>query len=88
LPTVAETVPGFEYHTWFGLWAPSKTPRAVVEKLNAEVVKALSSPAVRDSIAAAAGEPATMPLPDIEPFVAAEIAKWADVIKRAGVKVD
>jgi tripartite-type tricarboxylate transporter receptor subunit TctC len=40
------------------------------------------------SIRAAAGEPATMPLADIEPFVAAEIAKWADVIKRAGVRVD
>ncbi len=88
VPTVAETVPGFEYHTWFGLWAPKKTPRAIVERLNAEVGKALSNPAVTASIRGAAGEPTTMPLPDIEPFVAAEIAKWADVIKRAGVKVD
>jgi tripartite-type tricarboxylate transporter receptor subunit TctC len=88
VPTVAETVPGFEYHTWFGLWAPTKTPRPVVEKLNTEVGRALSSPAVTASIRAAAGEPATMPLADMEPFVAAEIAKWADVIKRAGVKVD
>lgn len=88
VPTVAETVPGFEYHTWFGLWAPRKTPRAIVEKLNAEIGKALSTPAVTASIRGAAGEPATMPLADIEPFVAAEISKWADVIKRAGVKVD
>jgi tripartite-type tricarboxylate transporter receptor subunit TctC len=88
VPTVAETVPGFEYHTWFGLWAPRKTPRPVVEKLNTEVGRALSSPAVTASIRAAAGEPATIPLADIEPFVAAEIAKWADVVKRAGVKVD
>lgn len=88
VPTVAESgVPGFEYHTWFGLWAPKNTPRPVVEKLHAEVHKALSNPAVRDKIAATAGVPSLMPLNDIEPFVKAEIAKWAEVVKRAGMKV-
>jgi tripartite-type tricarboxylate transporter receptor subunit TctC len=89
LPTVAESgVPTFEYHTWFGLWAPNKTPRPIVEKLNAAVHKALSDPEVIKIIAASSGEPATMPLADIEPFVKAEIAKWAEVVKRAGIKIE
>jgi tripartite-type tricarboxylate transporter receptor subunit TctC len=89
LPTVAESgVPTFEYHTWFGLWAPNKTPRPIIEKLNAEVRKALSDPAVIDIIVASAGEPATMPLADIEPFVKAEITKWGEVVKKAGIKIE
>ena len=89
LPTVEEAgVPGYEYHTWFGLWAPKGTPQPIVEKLNAEVKKALADPAVQQRIAAAAGEPSTMALKDIEPFVKAEIAKWAEVVKRAGIKVE
>jgi tripartite-type tricarboxylate transporter receptor subunit TctC len=88
LPTVAEAgVPGFEYHTWFGLWAPKNTPRPIVELLHAEVRKALANPAVKDKIIDQGGEPSAMALADIEPFVKAEIAKWADVVARAGVKV-
>jgi tripartite-type tricarboxylate transporter receptor subunit TctC len=89
LPTVDEAgVPGYEYHTWFGLWAPRGTPQAVVEKLNAEVTKALADPSIRQRIAATAGEPSTMALKDIDPFVKSEIAKWAEVVKRAGIKVE
>jgi tripartite-type tricarboxylate transporter receptor subunit TctC len=88
LPTVAEAgVPGYEYHTWFGLWAPRQTPRAIVELLHAQVRKGLADPAVRDRITEQAGEPAAMALDEIEPFVKAEIAKWADVVRRAGVTV-
>lgn len=43
VPTVAESIPGFEAYSWYGLWAPIKTPRAIQERLNAEVNKALSS---------------------------------------------
>ena len=89
LPTIAESgIPTYEYHTWFGLWAPNKTPRAIIEKLNAEVRKALSDPDVIKNISASSGEPATMPLADIEPFVKAEIAKWAEVVKKAGIKIE
>jgi tripartite-type tricarboxylate transporter receptor subunit TctC len=88
LPTVAEAgVPGYEYHTWFGLWAPRQTPHAIIELLHAEVRKALAVPAVRDRITEQAGEPAVMALDEIEPFVKAEIAKWADVVQRGGVTV-
>jgi len=89
VPTVAEAgVPGYEYHTWFGLWAPKNTPKPIVERLHAEVRKALADPAVIAKVVATAGEASNMPLADIEPFVKAEIEKWADVVKRAGVKVN
>jgi tripartite-type tricarboxylate transporter receptor subunit TctC len=89
LPTVDESgVPGYEYHTWFGLWAPKGTPQPNIEKLNAEVRKALAEPSIQQRIAATAGEPSTMALMDIEPFMKAEIAKWAEVVKRAGIKVE
>ena len=89
LPSVEEAgVPGYEYHTWFGLWAPKGTPQPIVDKLNAEVTKALADPVVKQRIAAGAGEPSTMALKDIEPFMKAEITKWAEVVKRAGIKVE
>jgi tripartite-type tricarboxylate transporter receptor subunit TctC len=89
VPTVAESgVPGFEYHTWFGLWAPKGTPKPIVERLHAEVRKALDDPKVRERVAATAGVPSKMPLADIEPFLKAELTKWAEVVKRAGIKVD
>jgi tripartite-type tricarboxylate transporter receptor subunit TctC len=89
LPTVDEAgVPGYEYYTWFGLWAPGRTPRPIVERLYAEMQKALADPTVQQRIADTAGEPSNMALAQIEPFVKAEIAKWAEVVKRAGIKVE
>jgi tripartite-type tricarboxylate transporter receptor subunit TctC len=88
VPTVAESgVPDYVYDVWFGLWAPKNTPKPIVEKLYAQIQKVLADPAVKERIAADAGVPMNMPLADIEPFVKAEIAKWADVVKRAGVTV-
>jgi len=88
VPTIAESgIPGYENYVWFGLWAPKETPRPIVEKLYAEVKKAVANPAVKDRILADAGVPIDMPLADIEPFLKSEIAKWADVVKRANVSV-
>jgi len=88
VPTVEEAgVPGYTYYTWFGLWAPKGTPQPILDKLNAEIKKALATPAVKDRIAAAAGETMDMPLADIKPFLKSEIAKWADVVKRANIQV-
>ncbi|MGE0743640.1 MAG: tripartite tricarboxylate transporter substrate binding protein [Rhodospirillales bacterium] len=89
IPTIAESgVPGYAYHTWFGLWAPAATPAAIVDKLHAEVQKALQQPEVRDRIAAQAGQPSTMKRAEIDPFVKDEVAKWAKVVAAAGVKVE
>jgi tripartite-type tricarboxylate transporter receptor subunit TctC len=88
VPTIAESgIPGYENYVWFGLWAPRETPRPIVEKLYGEVKKAIASPAVKERILADAGVPIDMPLADIEPFLKSEIAKWADVVKRANVSV-
>ena len=89
VPTVEEAgVAGYEYYTWFGLWAPRKTPQPVIDKLHTEVKKAQDTAFVKERIAAAAGVPLDMPLADIDPFLKAEIAKWADVVKRAGIQVE
>ncbi len=89
VPTMEEAgLPGYEYHTWFGLWAPKATPAAIVEKLYAEVKKALAEPAIQQRIAATAGAPSHMELAEIDPFVQAEIKKWGEVVKRAGIKVE
>jgi tripartite-type tricarboxylate transporter receptor subunit TctC len=88
VPTVAESgLPQYDYEVWFGLWAPKNTPKPVIEKLYAEVQKALTDPDVKKRIAENAGTPMSMPLADIEPFVKSEIAKWADVVKRGGVAI-
>jgi tripartite-type tricarboxylate transporter receptor subunit TctC len=89
IPTVEEAgVPDYEYHTWFGLWAPKATPTAIVEKLHAEVKKALADPTIQQRIAGTAGAASHMELSAIDPFVKAEIEKWAEVVKRAGIKVE
>jgi tripartite-type tricarboxylate transporter receptor subunit TctC len=88
VPTVAEAgVPGYEYYVWFGLWAPKNTPHPIVERLHAAITKAQADPAVKERIVAGAGELFDMPVGDMTPFVRAEIAKWADVVKRAGIAV-
>jgi tripartite-type tricarboxylate transporter receptor subunit TctC len=88
VPTVAESgLPDYVYYVWFGLWAPKNTPRPIVEKLYAQIQKALAEPAVKERIAEDSGVPMNMPLADIQPFVQSEIAKWADVVKRAGITI-
>ena len=87
VPTVGETVPGYENTVWFGLWAPKQTPQPVVAKLYAAIEKSVADPAVQDRIKKDAGMPMTTPLAKIEPMVRADIAKWADVVKRAKIEV-
>jgi tripartite-type tricarboxylate transporter receptor subunit TctC len=88
VPTVTESgLSDYVYYVWFGLWAPKNTPQPIVEKLYAQIQKALAEPAVKERIAEDSGVPMNMPLADIQPFVQSEIAKWADVIKRAGITV-
>jgi tripartite-type tricarboxylate transporter receptor subunit TctC len=88
VPTVEEAgVPGYTYYTWFGEWAPAATPQPVIDTLHAAIEKALADPGVKDRLAALAGEPMHMPLAEVRPFLEAEIAKWGDVVKRAGIRV-
>ncbi len=87
IPTVAESgVPGFEVTTWYGVAAPAKTPRAIVDRLNSEIVRALNSPDLRTQLTNGGADPAGTTPEQYTVYVQNEIAKWAKVIKAAGIK--
>jgi len=89
LPTMAEAgMPGFDISTWYGLLAPAGTPPEVIAKWNAEVVKALNSPDVREKMLAQGAEPAPNTPAEFAAFIAREREKYAKIVKASGAKVD
>lgn len=86
-PTVAEAgVPGYEVTTAYGVAAPAKTPRPIVDRLHADVVRALNSPDVRDRLKGLGADPVGNTPEQYTSFMQNEIAKWGKVIKAAGIK--
>jgi tripartite-type tricarboxylate transporter receptor subunit TctC len=88
VPTIAETVPGFEASTWFGVGVPSGTPQEIVKKLNAEINAALAQPAVRAKLRDIGIAPLIMTPEEFTAHVQAETAKYAKVVKETGIKLD
>jgi tripartite-type tricarboxylate transporter receptor subunit TctC len=89
VPTVAESgVPGFNAYTWGAMLAPAGTPKAIVDKLNVEIVRILATPEVRDVLAAQGATGGTGTPADLAAFTAVEIAKWAKVIKDGNIKAE
>ncbi|WP_119289514.1 Bug family tripartite tricarboxylate transporter substrate binding protein [Azohydromonas sediminis] len=88
VPTVAETLPGFEVDTWWGLVAPAGTPREKVHQLNAAFVAALNSAEVKTRFAALMAEPAPSTPEQFAAFIAREREKYERVVKASGAKVD
>jgi tripartite-type tricarboxylate transporter receptor subunit TctC len=90
VPTIAEAgLPGFEVTAWSGIVVPAATPKAIVNKLNADVNKAMASPALREKFAALGFEPPVGGTPEaFAAHVRKELEKWADVVKRAGIKAE
>jgi tripartite-type tricarboxylate transporter receptor subunit TctC len=89
LPTMAEGgLPGFDISTWFGLMAPAGTPPDVVARWNAEIVKALNAPDVREKMLAQGAEPAPTSPQEFATFIARERDKYAKIVKASGAKVD
>ncbi len=80
LPTVAETVPGFDATTWQGIGAPRGTPVAIVTKLNKEINTALADPKIKAHLAALGSEPSPMSAAAFKKFIAATTKKWAKVV--------
>lgn len=89
VPTVTESG-GFEFDIsgWNGLFAPSGTPKAIIDKVNSEVVRALTAPEMKDWLARQGAEAMPWSAEEFRHFVNAEIAKFGKVIKEAGVKAD
>ena len=85
-PPIAETVPGFELVTWYSIFAPAKTPPAIVKRLNAEIAKVLADPESRDRLAAQGLEPTVMTPEELGRYSREELARWGKVIKAAGLK--
>jgi len=88
VPTVAETIPGFEVTSWQAIFAPAGTPKAIVDRLHAEVQKILKEPEVQERLHKLGMQPSSFTPEQVTAFQQAEIAKWADVIKAANVKIE
>lgn len=89
LPTVAEAgVPGYEFSTWYGLLVPGATPMAIVERLNAETVKILGSPSLKEQLAAQGLEATPSSPAGFSAYLKSEVAKWGQVVKASGAKPD
>jgi tripartite-type tricarboxylate transporter receptor subunit TctC len=86
VPAIAETLPGYEALAWFGLFGPAAMPAELVRQVNAEMVRALADPKVRDLVRSQGGDPGGGTPEQFQAFVKAEIDKWAKVIRRAGVE--
>ncbi len=89
VPTMVEAgVPGYEATTWTGLVAPVGLPKPIVTRLNAEVQAMVASPAYREKVTAIGSEPMSGTPEQFAQFIRSESAKWAEVIKRSGAKID
>jgi tripartite-type tricarboxylate transporter receptor subunit TctC len=87
IPTVAEAgVPGYEVTTFYGMSAPAKTPRAIIDRLHADTIRALNSPEVRQRLQDLGADPVGNMPEQYTVFMKSEIAKWDKVIKAAGIK--
>jgi tripartite-type tricarboxylate transporter receptor subunit TctC len=89
LPTVAEAgVPGYAAPTWSGVIAPAGVPRPIIDKLNAAINRAIASQVFRDRFASIGDEPAGGSPEDFAEVIRSDSAKWGDVIRRAGARLD
>jgi tripartite-type tricarboxylate transporter receptor subunit TctC len=88
VPTIAEVaIPGFDVTSWFGIVAPAGTPLAIINRLSADAGKALQSADVQEKMAGQGAEPFHRGSDDFNRYIQAEVKKWAEVIKRAGIKM-
>jgi tripartite-type tricarboxylate transporter receptor subunit TctC len=89
LPTIAEAgVPGFAVNNWYGMFVPAGTPKEVVVRLNAELVKILQMPDVKQRLLDSGIEAISNTPEQFAAYIQAETKKWAKVVKDANVKVE
>jgi tripartite-type tricarboxylate transporter receptor subunit TctC len=89
VPTIGESgVPGFEAANWFGMFAPVKTPKAIVTRLNAAVVKVVHSPEIRSQFEALGADPVGSSIEEFAAYVRREYERYGKVVKVSGAKLD
>lgn len=88
VPTVADTVPGYEVVSWQAIFAPAGTPKAVQQRLHDEVNKILAQPDVKERLAKLGMEPGQLSTDQFTAFQKAEVAKWEQLIKAANIKIE
>lgn len=87
-PTVAETVPGFNFSSWAGLLVPAGTPAEIVNRLHAEIVRILNLSDVKRQLTRLGAEPVGSTPQQFAGVIRSETAKWSRVVKDSGAKVD
>lgn len=88
IPTVAETIPGFEVVNWYGMVLPAGTPREVVMRLNTEIKKVLALPEIKERLLAQGNEPVGSSPEAFAEFIKSESAKWARIIREKHIQAD
>jgi tripartite-type tricarboxylate transporter receptor subunit TctC len=89
IPTIAESgVPGYEMSQWYGLLAPASLPAPVLNRLNNEIARVLKQPEMRARFQADGAEPAHSSPQEFGAFFKAELAKWTNVVKKAGIRLE
>lgn len=89
IPTITESgLPGYEVNNWYGILAPRGTPKEIVSKLNAEIVKILNMPDVKESLAVQGAEPVSGTPEQFAAYIKEETEKWAKIVKYSGARLD
>lgn len=88
VPTVAETVPGYQSTLWYALLAPAGTAQAIVKKVHDETVKALAASQMREQLQALGATPVGNSPQELQKFIGSEIAMWTRLVKQANIKLD
>jgi tripartite-type tricarboxylate transporter receptor subunit TctC len=86
VPTIAETLPGYEARTWIGICAPAGTPVQIIKRLNREINAGLATADIRARLSDVGTIPMILSAAEFGAFVAAEAEKWTKVVKFAGIK--
>ena len=88
IPTVAETLSGFEASSWWGVLGPPGLPPVIVEKLNSAIVRIISSPDMRERILALGADPVTSSPQEFTALIQNELVKYGHIVKRSGMKLE
>jgi tripartite-type tricarboxylate transporter receptor subunit TctC len=86
VPTIAETLPGYEARGWNAIFAPARTPKPVIDRLNREIVKIVHSPAFSEVLVSEGATPVGNTPAELDAVVRADVKKWAEVVREAGLR--